>query len=84
MRRWNLGFPLEMIPPLCGRPCRFWISLYLFTHHQGPQGWLRLEWPDGQPLLMQYWPTAAAFQLIGDELARIDQEQARRLRKSKG
>lgn len=77
MRHERLGFPGAPAARVCGRPCRYWINLFLLCHRRGAAGWERLEWPDGGPLLAQPWPLVLAFRVIGDELAALAAEESR-------
>jgi hypothetical protein len=78
VRHWSLGYPLSGFAPVAGRPCRGWIELFLLSHRPTARGWAREAWPDGGPLLDQSWALALLFRAIGDELGRIEAEQARR------
>jgi hypothetical protein len=61
-----------------GRPARLWLQRFLLTHRQAADGWQRLAWPDGAPLLAQPWPDVLALQAIGDELDEVAAERRRR------
>ena len=78
VRQWRTGLPLARLPPVCGRPCGHWLSLFLLCHTRVEQGWRRLEWPDGRALLHQSWPLVQVFQIIEDECRAADQAEARR------
>ena len=60
-----------------GRPPRTWLELFLLTHRLDADGWLRLAWPDGGPLLAQSWPQVRALQAIADELDAVAAERRR-------
>ena len=77
MRHWHLGYPLGDIPKVGGRPCVQWINLFVLSHRENPAGWVRTEWPDGQPLLVQSWLQAMIFEAIKGELAAIGREKRR-------
>jgi hypothetical protein len=61
-----------------GRPPRVWLQLFLLTHRPDGEGWRRVEWPDGRPLLAQSWPQVLALEALADELARMAAERRRR------
>ena len=82
MRHWEQGLPLPPGASLGGRPCAIWLDRFLLCHGPGEGGWVRGAWPDGQPLLAQSWPEAAAFRIVADELARVRSERARPRRRT--
>ncbi|MCH7477157.1 MAG: hypothetical protein IIA14_03535 [SAR324 cluster bacterium] len=61
-----------------GRPCAYWITLFLLCHRRAAGGWERMEWPDGAPLLRQGWLLVTIFRVIREELEQITAEQQRR------
>lgn len=84
VRRWCLGLPSGREAPVGGRPCQSWLNLFVLTHRPCTDGWQRLEWPDGGPLLEQSWLLVSVFQIIASELAAIAREQIKRGRGRSG
>jgi hypothetical protein len=80
VRHWEAGLPLPSAAA-GGRPCALWIDTFALCHQPLDGGWLRTEWPDGGPLLLQPWPQAAAFRIVADELAAIRAERLRSKRR---
>ncbi len=78
MRHQDLGYPPEPVPPVAGRPCSTWIALFALSHRETADGWARIAWPDGGPLLTQPWPEVAIFEAIRGELHSIALERIRR------
>ncbi len=72
-----LGYPAKGIPKVHGRPARYWIQLHMLCHYRNGVDWVRLDWPDGQPLLAQSWPLVEIFQIVGDECSTIAEESMR-------
>ncbi|HKI97173.1 MAG TPA: hypothetical protein VKB51_01740 [bacterium] len=62
---------------MLGRPLRLWLQLFLLSHRPAADGWQRLAWPDGGPLLAQSWPLVLALHAIGDELDAVAADRRR-------
>ncbi|MCH8844529.1 MAG: hypothetical protein IID61_16335 [SAR324 cluster bacterium] len=78
MRHWHLGYPIGDFPPVAGRPCGYWITLFILSHRQTETRWERIAWPDGGPLLTQRWHEVMVFEIIRGESEQIVAERIRR------
>ena len=78
MRHWHLGYPIGDFPPVAGRPCGYWITLFILSHRETANGWERIAWPDGGALLAQPWPEVMVYEIIRGESEQIAAERMRR------